>query len=117
MLESVRKDVECYFGRLKRRFALLRDAVEYQSQNVIDNAFYSCCVLHNMLHQWDGMNKWAVVLDELAAGGIQLDDAMIHPLVQEEEQQHEDEHEELRDNLIRHYIVARDAGETIWLRS
>ena len=66
------KSVECYFGRLKRRFAFLRDAVEYQSQNVIDNAFYSCCVLHNMLHQWDGLDDWAVVLDELAAGGIQL---------------------------------------------
>ena len=57
------------------------------------------------------------MLDELPAGGIQLDDAMIHPLVQEEEQQHKNEHEELRDKWLRHYIVARDAGETIWLRS
>ena len=56
-LVSVRKDVEYSFGRLKRRFGLLRDSIEYQSQSAIDNAFFSCCVLHNMLHEFDHMDE------------------------------------------------------------
>ena len=116
-LESVRKDVECFFERLKRRFGLLRDSIEYQSQSAIDNAFFSCCVLHNMLHEYDHMDEWAVELDELAAGGIPLNDAMIHPYVEAEAQQVEEGHTELRDKLITHYIVTRERGETTWLRS
>ena len=56
-------------------------------------------------------------LDELAAGGIPLNDAMIHPYAEAEAQQVEEGHTELRDKLIAHYIVARERGETTWLRS
>ena len=59
-MESVRKDVECFFGHLKRRFAILRCSVEYQSQDAINNAFYACCILHNMLHEYDGRDIWRV---------------------------------------------------------
>ena len=107
-LESVRKDVECFFGRLKRRFGLLRDSIENQSQSAIDNAFFSCCVLHNMLHEYDHRDEWAVELDELAAGGIPLNDAMIHPYVEAEEQQVKEGHTKLQHKLITHYILARE---------
>ena len=70
LLERARKDVECFFGVLKRRFALLRDSVEYQSKDVIDNAFYCSFLLHNILHAYDSRDEWRVELDEEAAGGI-----------------------------------------------
>ena len=63
-LERIRKNVECIFVRLKRHFGLLRASIEYQSQSAVDNAFFSCCVLHNMLHEYDHMDEWAVELDE-----------------------------------------------------
>ena len=56
-LESVRKGVECFFGILKGRFRILKLAMAYQKQERIDNVFFTCCILHNMLHTLDGMDK------------------------------------------------------------
>lgn len=56
-LESVRKDVECFFGVLKARFRILKLAMTYHKQERIDNVFFTCCILHNMLHTFDNMGK------------------------------------------------------------
>jgi len=53
--ESVRKDVECVFGILKRRFRILAIPFELHDVHQIDQVFQSCCILHNMLHDED---KW-----------------------------------------------------------
>lgn len=55
--ESVRKDVECSFGILKKRFQFLKNGVNWQSKNDIDNAVFSCVILHNMLHDFDGYDE------------------------------------------------------------
>ena len=55
-LESVRKDVDCFFGILKIRFRILKLAMTYQQQKRIDSVFFTCCILHNMLHTYDGMD-------------------------------------------------------------
>lgn len=55
-LESVRKDVECFFGILKMRFRILELAMTYQKQERLDYVFFTCCILHNMLHTHDGMD-------------------------------------------------------------
>ena len=56
-LESVRKDVECFFGMQKSRFRIHKLAMAYQKQERTDNVFFTCCILHNMLHTFDGMDK------------------------------------------------------------
>jgi hypothetical protein len=53
-LESVRKDVECAFGSLKVRFKILKLPLMYRDVEHVDNVFYSCAILHNMLLRWDG---------------------------------------------------------------
>jgi len=60
-LESVRKDVECAFGRLKIRFRFLRGFVIYHDASVIEDAFKTAAMLHNMLLKWDGLDdsNWA----------------------------------------------------------
>lgn len=55
--ESVRKDVECSFGILKKRFQFLKNGVNWQNKNDIDNAVFSCVKLHNMLHEFDGYDE------------------------------------------------------------
>ena len=55
--ESVRKDVECSFGILKKRFQLLKNAIYWHKKTDIDNAVFSCVILHNMLHEFDGYDK------------------------------------------------------------
>jgi hypothetical protein len=53
-LESIRKDVECTFGILKRRFRILKQRMEFHDRGFIDNIFKVCCILHNMILVSDG---------------------------------------------------------------
>ena len=48
-LESARKDVECGFGILKRRFRCLKLPSRFHSLQVVEDVFVACCVIHNML--------------------------------------------------------------------
>jgi len=54
LMESCRKDVERSFGILKGRFRCLKLPIEFHTQDRIDNMFWSCCILHNMLLSYDG---------------------------------------------------------------
>ena len=56
-IESVRKDVECCFGILKGRFRILRHGILLQNQNSVDNVFFTCCILHNMILEADGLDR------------------------------------------------------------
>lgn len=53
-LETVRKDVECTFGSLKKRFKCLKAWSELASMEDLENEFVTCCILHNMLLEYDG---------------------------------------------------------------
>ena len=58
-VESVRKDVECTFGILKGRFRCLKLPIYYQDKETIDNMFFTCCILHNILLTVDGYDvRW-----------------------------------------------------------
>jgi hypothetical protein len=56
-LESLRKDVECTFGILKGRWSILSDGIRLHSTHTADNVWLTCCALHNMLLEVDGLNK------------------------------------------------------------
>jgi hypothetical protein len=57
--ESMRKDVECTFGILKGRWRILKTGIRVQNLTVVDNIWYTCCALHNMLLNVDGLDvKW-----------------------------------------------------------
>ncbi|CAN0257027.1 unnamed protein product, partial [Discosporangium mesarthrocarpum] len=53
-LESVGKDVECFFGRTKGRCRILKLPLQCWHRKRTDNTFFSCCILQNMLHAYDG---------------------------------------------------------------
>ena len=48
-LESVRKDVECTFGILKKRWRILDHGLKFRSLRTCEKIFISCCILHNMM--------------------------------------------------------------------
>jgi hypothetical protein len=52
-LESVRKDVECFFGILKIRWRLFMNPIHYHSKITIEHAFKTACCLHNMILIFD----------------------------------------------------------------
>ena len=82
-LESVRKDIECVFGRLKIRYSILKNRIRLHYKADIDKVFRVCCILHNMLLVNDGWkeyidntNNWLRfndVTDEEIYGGIFVD--------------------------------------------
>lgn len=48
-LESVRKDVECVFGILKKRWRILDYGLRFRSMLTCEKIFVTCCILHNMM--------------------------------------------------------------------
>ncbi|CAB1100705.1 unnamed protein product [Ectocarpus sp. CCAP 1310/34] len=43
-------------GILKGRFRILKLRMPYHKREYIDNIFFTCCILHNMLHTFDGLD-------------------------------------------------------------
>lgn len=76
--ESVRKDVECVFGVLKGRFRCLKLPIYYHDKNTIDNMFYCCCILHNILLHFDGLDtRWEDNVNYLGLDGDHAHEDMI----------------------------------------
>ena len=58
----MRKDVECTFGILKQRFAILRYGVRLQSIEKCNQLYLTCCALHNRLLFFDELHKnWETI--------------------------------------------------------
>jgi hypothetical protein len=48
-LESVRKDVECTFGILKKQWQILNDGLNYHKIGTCERIFSACCCLNNFM--------------------------------------------------------------------
>lgn len=58
-IESFRKDIECTFGILKGRFRILKTGVRLEGAVACDRIWLTCCALHNMLLEVDGLDlQW-----------------------------------------------------------
>jgi hypothetical protein len=64
LLESLGKDVECVFGIMKKRFYVLKHPSRFHKMEDIGNIFRTCCILHNMLIDWDVYDEWGYLFDE-----------------------------------------------------
>ncbi|CAB1116712.1 unnamed protein product [Ectocarpus sp. CCAP 1310/34] len=62
-LESMRKDIECCFGRVKGRWRLFGGDMLFSTRQKVDNAWFTACILHNMLHSFNR-------LDEMEEDGV-----------------------------------------------
>ena len=62
----MRKDAECTFGILKKRWHILKNHLLIRKKAHIDNIVFTCAILHNMLIEYD---KWEDEddLDDIAA--------------------------------------------------
>ena len=57
-VESIRKDVECTFGILKKRFLILKNPIQHHFPEKIEAIFNTCCAIHNWLHDHDTWDDW-----------------------------------------------------------
>ena len=56
-IKSTRKDAECTFGSLKGRFRFLRNGILIQDKDRKNSVFKTCCILHNMILEFDGLDR------------------------------------------------------------
>ena len=63
-VESTRKDIECVFGILKKRFLILKNPIRQQIKQNIERMFLTCCVLHNMTMDDEGLHDWMIDEDD-----------------------------------------------------
>jgi hypothetical protein len=141
-VESTRKNVECFFGRLKMRFKCLLNPIWISNDNQIDDLFISCTILHNMLLTWDGKDiMYENPITWHAVNGIQLNDdepetdifdriqrrILVHTdmstmLSGSNEDIHDNNEvedptfESQRDALIEHFNYHWEKKEIIWLK-
>jgi hypothetical protein len=77
-LESLRKDVECTFGILKGRWRILKTGIRLHNTAAADNIWLTCCALHNMLLNVDGLSEgWKTGVQshwELSSGQFDVND-------------------------------------------
>jgi hypothetical protein len=67
--ESMRKDVECTFGILKGRWRILKTGIRIQNLTTVDNIWFTCCALHNLLLHADGLHeRWREGVPSLYEG-------------------------------------------------
>ena len=53
----MRKDVECTFGIMKGRWRILKTGIHLHAVQSVDMIWATCCALHNMLLEVDGLDK------------------------------------------------------------
>ncbi|CAN0203620.1 unnamed protein product [Discosporangium mesarthrocarpum] len=56
-LESVQKDVECFFGRITSRWRILKLPLQFHTGEAIDQIFITCYILQNIFHAWDRLDQ------------------------------------------------------------
>ena len=128
-MESVRKNVECTFGNLKQWFHVLKHNVRLQNKAVIHDIFICCCILHNMLMDFDGWDDWNKYLVEDDINDIEEDNDSNHmdetdhsmELAHEITQRRSSNFEKAqfktwREGLIEHYNYCKEKGSVRWLR-
>ncbi|CAN0346673.1 unnamed protein product [Ectocarpus sp. 12 AP-2014] len=122
-LESVRKDSECCFGVVKGRFRICKMQFLYRKKEGIDNIFFTCIILHNMLLAYDGIELLEPDCDWAGADG-DLDKNIEHPVVRMSAPTHEDAVVEcddgfdaLRQKLVANFAYRWGQGTVGWKRS
>lgn len=69
-MESVRKDVEHFFGIPKGRFRILKLPTLIRRKYNADNVVFTRFILHTMLHSFDSLDEWERGIQWAGADGF-----------------------------------------------
>lgn len=138
MLESLRKDVEKFYGELKQEFAILKYGVRFNCLDNVDDIFQTCCAMHNQRKVTRGFDvAWPTIDFSLLDSDLSQNVLSIqrrfndvlrqqdHTLagmgpgehqVQEDDSDDEEcaSHELVKNRLIKHFSIALEKGEVYW---
>jgi hypothetical protein len=114
-LESIRKDVECTFGIMKKRWKILNNGLMYRDIKVCEKIFVTCSCLHNMLiddmqmKHSDTRVGWGALLGD---DGIYLDGHTKPPNVDKSDLHLAKEFGECQNALASHLRIHREKSPT-----
>ena len=133
MLESLRKDNEYLFDQMEQEFAILKYGSRFNSLELIDNIFLTCCAIHNQRKIPAGLDApWCTdeIVESPDSDLHQKEVAVFRRMHEEERNQSmrlersggagSGEHVVVYDNctniLITHFDVANCKGKVVWPR-
>lgn len=121
-LESVRKDIECLFGRLKGRFRLFKTAIVFLHRESIDNAWFTACIIHNMLLKYDRLDLLEVDMDWEGKDGEADSTTGAFPDVATADSEEDEEGGDAafhthRQRLVDHFACKKNRREVYWYRA
>jgi hypothetical protein len=67
MHESLRKCIECAFGILKQRFRIFKRGVDIRSFSELDDTWFTCVALHNILLSRPDEYEYSTAIGSTAA--------------------------------------------------
>ncbi|CAB1113363.1 unnamed protein product [Ectocarpus sp. CCAP 1310/34] len=113
----MRKDMECCFGRVKGRWRLFGGDILFSTRQKVDNAWFTACILHNMLHSFNRLDEMEEDADWVgSAGGLGEATAVAAAMdVDEESETPTCGFEEFRRKLIAHFTCAW-GKEILWFK-
>ncbi|CAN0217373.1 unnamed protein product [Scytosiphon promiscuus] len=116
-VESVRKDIECCFGRVKGRWRLFRGGILFNTREKIDNAWFTACILHNMLHTFNGLDKMEEESDWVGSAGEvdSVGEAKV-AAAQDTEEFQAPGFVAFRQRLVAHFKYAWDHKAILWFK-
>ncbi|KAF5469076.1 hypothetical protein F2P56_013176 [Juglans regia] len=107
--ESARKDVECAFGVLQQRFAIVRGPSRLFKVNDLTNIMKACVILHNMIIKDErddsqGLNmEYDQLDDDLPELSLNPTNEFINFIQRHHEIRDSSAHHQLQANLIEHH--------------
>ena len=54
-IQIIRKDIECFFGIMKKRWKILDNGIRFSDMQDVEKMFTDCCMLHNNMLSRDGV--------------------------------------------------------------
>lgn len=115
-VESVRKDIECCFGRLKGRWRLFKKGILFGSREKIDNAWFTACILHNMLHKKNGLDEMEEVSDWVGSAGALEPNPETDSIIAGNCNPAGDGFQAARARLVAHFKYCDDRKQILWFK-
>ena len=118
-LESVRKDIEGFFGILRKRFCILRDNFRLHDFEILVATFHMCCWIQNEildLNQYDDSDYIDGIPDRIEADDLEenfVEDPTInqHNLDDFLYRSEADKYKARQEKLIHHSAISQTMGD------
>lgn len=112
----MRKDIECCYGRVKGRFRMFKGEILFKTRESIDNAWFTVCILHNMLHHVNKLHVMTAAFGWEGSAGPLGGGVPDLGMEDDDSETPSPGFEEFRAKLVTHFSVAWTKREVVWFQ-